>query len=133
MQKFLVLFLFSIAFLNGSENTMRNHEMVETPPYLYKVLSYELWQQSQNKQTLALPPEDDAFIHFSTDAQLERIITKFWANVPKYAVLKVNASKLKGEMTYETNPGGTAKYYHLYHGAIPLDAVVECTIVDSNK
>lgn len=94
----------------------------ETPKYLYKVLSIENWKASKNN--VKLSKDDSAFIHFSTEDQLERIISKYWAQ-SDYVVLKIDTKKLPGKMVYEANPGGQNKYFHLYDGFIPLDAVVD--------
>ncbi len=99
-----------------------------TPKFLYKVLSYSLWEQSLGKEALLLPEEDEAFVHFSTQEQLERILVKYWANVRKYVVLKIDPSRLTGELVLESNRGGSTKYYHLYNGSIPLKAVIESSI-----
>lgn len=40
-------------------------------------------------------------------------------------ILKINTSKLIGEMVFESNPGGVAKYYHLYRGYIPFESILE--------
>lgn len=95
------------------------------PKYLFKVLSYSLWEQSLGKEALMLPPEDDAFIHLSTHEQLERILVKFWAHIPKYMILKIETKKLPGELVFETNPNGSTKYYHLYNGHIPRLSIVD--------
>jgi uncharacterized protein (DUF952 family) len=100
-----------------------------TPQYLYKVLSVENWKESQSAQSLKLSKDDEAFIHFSRDDQLERITAKYWAKSPEYIVLKIDTSKLTGKMVYEVNPGGVSKYYHLYDGSIPLESVSESTNV----
>lgn len=100
-------------------------EMEPTPQYLYKVLSAEDWKASHAQTQLQLPSADSDFIHFSRVDQLERILTKYWNDSPEYYVLKIDVSQLSGELVFEVNPGGTAKYYHLYNGSIPLHAVVE--------
>jgi len=100
---------------------------MQPPKHLYKVLAYNLWQASLGKDALILPPEDDAFIHLSTQEQLERILVKFWGNVRKYVVLKIDPKLLEGKLVFESNPGGKTLYYHLYAGRIPNKAVVECT------
>jgi len=97
----------------------------EGPQFLYKVLSSEDWKASQDKEVLQLPSADDAFIHLSKEDQLDRLIQKYWSNVSEFYVLKIDTSQLPGDLVFEVNPGGTAKYYHLYNGSIPLDAVVE--------
>jgi uncharacterized protein (DUF952 family) len=101
----------------------------EAPSYLYKVLSVENWKKSQSDLTVTLSADDKDFIHFSQEDQLERITSKYWASAPEYVVLKVDTSKLSGKLVFETNPGGTSKYYHLYEGSIPLEAIAESKVV----
>jgi uncharacterized protein (DUF952 family) len=103
--------------------THQGENMEVMPAHLYKIVSPEDFQESQNQENLKLAEVDREFIHFSTDEQLERILQKYWSNRP-YHVLKVDVLQLPGEMKFETNPGGVAKYYHLYNGAIPMKAIV---------
>lgn len=111
------------------------HHLVEemAPRYLYKIVSSEDWKESQCKESLKLTDDDHDFIHFSTESQLNRIAEKYWGNVPKYIILKVDTTKIPGEMVFEANPGGSNKYYHLYNGSIPLSAVIESKLVISNQ
>lgn len=95
-----------------------------TPSFLYKILSTEDWKLSQEDSVLHLSSADTDFIHFSRQDQLDRILTKYWAGL-ECVVLKIDVSKLPGNLVFEANPGGAAKYYHLYDGNIPLTAVVE--------
>lgn len=99
------------------------------PKYLYKILSYRNWQSTLGTNVVALSGNDDEFIHFSTEGQVDKIIEKYWAGASQYAVLKIDAQKLQGILKYEANPGGTNKYYHLYDGFIPIDAILEAKIV----
>lgn len=99
------------------------------PPYLYKILSLRNWQATQSRKAFQLPAEDDLFIHFSTEEQVESVIKKYWADAPQFAILKIDANKLKGKLAFETNQGGTTQYYHLYDGFIPFDSIVESKIV----
>ncbi len=101
--------------------------------YLYKIVSKEHWQESQKQKVLSLSSDDDAFIHFSKEDQLQRICDKYWAHVPEYMVLKVDTAKLPGDMVFEANPGGTAKYYHLYNGSIPFEAVISSKVIKSKN
>ena len=101
----------------------------DMPKQLYKILSLRHWQATQSRKALVLSSEDDAFIHFSMEDQLDRILTKYWSDKPQYVVLKIDTNKLQGNLVYETNPGGSAKYYHLYQGHIPFDAIVEAKVV----
>lgn len=101
---------------------------VQTPEYLYKILSYRHWKATERRCVVATPKEDDPFIHLSTADQLSRILEKYWPDAPQYVVLKIDPSRVEGEMKFETNPGGTTRYYHLYNGCIPIQAVVEATV-----
>lgn len=107
-------------------------QSTEVPAYLYKVISIKNWENSQDQACVVLSAEDDAFIHFATLEQLERITNKYWANIPSFVILKIETAKLPGELLLEANLGGENKYYHLYKGGIPLEAVVE-SIYGSGK
>ncbi len=130
MTSILITAFLSLATL-PVETSITKAEIVQqqTPQYLYKVLSLENWEASQSALSLQLSKDDDAFIHFSRDDQLERITSKYWANASEYIVLKVETAKLAGKLVYEANPGGTSQYYHLYDGSIPLEAIAESKTV----
>jgi uncharacterized protein (DUF952 family) len=98
--------------------------------YLYKIVSPEEWGSSQGERHLVISAFDKAFIHLATEDQLSRIVEKFW-NGKSYLVLKLDPQKLIGRLVHEANPGGTSKYYHLYDGSIPMDAVVD--LVDGGE
>ncbi len=100
-----------------------------TPQYLYKVLSVEDWKESQGMESVKLAAADHDFIHLSTEDQLNRIVEKYWGNVPEYVVLKIDTTKILGKLVFEANPGGNNKYYHLYNGSIPLSAVVKSNTI----
>lgn len=102
---------------------------MQVPKYLYKILSFRNWQATLNGKVVALSADDRIFIHLSTEDQCERIIAKYWSDAPQYTVLKIDTGMLQGDMRYEVNEGGTTKYYHLYHGFIPIEAIVESRIV----
>lgn len=90
-----------------------------TPEHLYKVVSHEQWQTSLDQQKIVLSSMDDDFIHLAKEDQVAHIVRKFWGN-GDYIVLKLDSKKLIGHLIYETNPGGSTQYYHLYKGSIPL-------------
>ncbi len=98
----------------------------EIPTYLYKVVSMDDWGKAC--KTIHLSSIDDAFIHLSTEEQLDKIIEKYWADVSEYVVLKIVTTKLVGNLVLEANTGGVNKYYHLYNGSIPLNAIVEMKV-----
>ena len=130
-----IAYLCAVSFsLVGNEKPATTKEIKEeetnqSPQYLYKILSLRNWQATQTRKTAQLSAEDDAFIHFSTQDQLQRIIGKYWADAPQLVILKIDSKKLEGRLVFETNPGGTAKYYHLYDGIIPFNSIVESKIV----
>jgi uncharacterized protein (DUF952 family) len=94
------------------------------PEHLYKILSPEEWKESQLQKHVIHSSMDTDFIHLSTEAQLAPIAQKYWNN-KDHIILKLISKKLTGRLAYETNPGGVNRYYHLYDGNIPLEAVVE--------
>ncbi len=117
----LIFFLMLIAW-----GTM---DALPTPKYLYKILSYRNWQSTLGTKVVVLSGNDDEFIHFSTEAQVDRIIEKYWGDASQYVMLKIDAQKLQGELKYEANSSGVNKYYHLYEGFIPIQAILEAKIV----
>lgn len=122
---FLVMCLSGVLSVHGTEQLQQKLGVEMTPQYLYKVLSIDDWQESQGQESVKLAAADRDFIHLSTESQLNRIVEKYWGDVPEYVVLKIDTKKMPGKLVYEANPGGNNKYYHLYHGSIPLSAVVE--------
>jgi|SRR5579862_2516774 len=126
---FLLCLVFVSSYAKENFSHKDNMESVHAPQYLYKIVSLRLWHATQNRNNVTLSAEDDAFIHFSTEDQLERIIDKFWSEVPQYVILKIETAKVTGEWAYETNPGGTTRFYHLYKGFIPINAIAEAKIV----
>jgi len=120
--------------LFGNEKLISNkeltvNEMNQSPQYLYKILSLRNWQATQSRKTVQLSAEDNAFIHFSTEDQLERIVRKYWTDAPQLVILKIDSTKLQGRLAFETNAGGSTKYYHLYDGFIPFNSILESKIV----
>jgi len=126
-------FLLCLVFLSSyaKENSLYKDQMepISTPQFLYKIMSLRYWHASQSRNNVTLSAEDDAFIHFSTEDQLEKTIAKFWSQIPQYVILKIETGKLAGKWAFETNPGGTTQYYHLYNGFIPMKSIAEAKIV----
>lgn len=100
-----------------------------TPQYLYKILPVENWKKNRGMDSAKLTDADQDFIHFAREDQLDRIVGKYWDKVPEYVILKIDIAKLPGKLIFEANPGGENKYYHLYGGSIPLEAVIESKII----
>jgi pimeloyl-ACP methyl ester carboxylesterase len=103
------------------------HEENKIPEYLYKVISTEQWQKSQSQKTMDLSTDDAPFIHLAQEDQLERIIIKYWSHSAECVIVTIRTNTLPGRLAFETNPGGSNKYYHLYDGFIPMSSVVGVT------
>lgn len=115
MKRLLFLMIMSIiSCMNASESV------------LYHLISPEDWKE----QTVVAT--DDPFIHLATEQQLSKITAKFWEG-KDYVLLTVDPKRLTGRLVYEANPGGTAKYYHLYDGGIPIEAVLDAKIVRAEQ
>jgi len=99
------------------------------PPFLYKIISSTHWQATQRVNAVRLSADDNAFIHFSKEDQLERILDKYWADAEQVVILKIATEKLQGKLVYEVNPGGSTRYYHLYEGFIPFSSIAESKII----
>jgi uncharacterized protein (DUF952 family) len=103
-----------------------------TPKYLYRIVSPEEWEKSKGQQVLETSSLNENFIHLATKEQLPHIAKKFWNN-KDYVILTLDTKKLIGRLVYETNPGATTLYYHLYEGNIPLDAVIDASMMHGNR
>jgi uncharacterized protein (DUF952 family) len=131
MRKFAITALVMCAILqtmtscskSNSPSQGQNAEEAK-PKYLYKILTVEEWEAS-NKGVVQLPSADKDFIHLAKANQLRPIISKYWMKVPVFYIIKLDTAKLPGKLAYEKNPAGSTKYYHLYNGSIPLNAVVK--------
>lgn len=131
-----LLFITAICFLCGTLSTIQGlngfsenrEEEKMTPHYLYRIVSTEDWQKSQEQKQVVTSAIDKDFIHLSTEEQVPQTAQKFWKG-KDYVILKLDSKKLDGRLVYETNPGGATRYYHLYDGKIPLEAVVNSKVV----
>lgn len=149
----ILKFLASSLFLSYSSNLSAQENRVDQPPatlerqetkmipankensaprYLYRIVSPEEWQKSKEQRVLETTPFDKNFIHLATKDQLPHIAQKFWNN-KDYIILTLDTKKLIGHLVYETNPGGTTFYYHLYEGSIPLDAVLDASLMHNRS
>jgi uncharacterized protein (DUF952 family) len=120
--KFLLLLLGLCPFC--SLNASAPEE--EMPPqHLFKILSLGEWKESQGQPYVRLSSYDIHFIHLCTEAQIERIINKFYGNEEQVIIIKLATPKLPGKLVKEKNPGGLMKYYHLYDGSIPMNCIID--------
>ena len=107
-------------------NFLSKELIMDRPDKLYKITTPENWEASQSQDTLSLEPQDitNGFIHFSREDQVDYVLDRFYKDKP-YVVLVIDPNLLKGRLVYEYNSKKTDKYYHIYDGSIPLDAVTE--------
>ncbi|MCP5508290.1 MAG: DUF952 domain-containing protein [Chlamydiales bacterium] len=127
---FLFFFLLAVLVSCANNEDFQKNESevtIETPKYLYKILTRENWEKSCT--VVSLSKADTDFIHLATEEQLARIISKFWSGASEYVILKLETERLPGELVHESNPGGKNKYYHLYQGTIPLGAIIELKVI----
>ena len=132
-QLFLTTLALTIPVLNHGASMHKEKETLleateATPAVLYKIISVEHWQQSQGKELVMLAPEDNNFIHFAKEDQFQKVATKYWSNKP-YVLLMVDVIKLTGSLVFESNTPTGTKYYHMYNGSIPMNAVISSKLV----
>jgi uncharacterized protein (DUF952 family) len=90
---------------------------------IFKIITLDQWEQSQEQDYIALSARDEEFIHFAEKDDITRIAHEFFAGYEELVVLSVDIKKLPGDLVREDNPGGRRKFYHLYNGSIPKSAV----------
>ena len=117
MRKFLLAFSLLLLSVQSFAN-------VPTPHFLYKILSPAAWTESQGMQSAVINSPEETYILLTREDQLTHLLDKNWANIPA-VVLKVDASKLVGDLVFEEDATESGEYYHLYNGQIPQDAVIE--------
>jgi len=122
-----ILSSMSLYGLNANTKTDMN-----VPKYLYIIVSPEVWEKSSEVGKLVLPSHHDPFIHLAKEDQVSHVTEKFWSG-SDYYLLKIKTDGLIGRLVYETNPGGSNRYYHLYDGEIPLAAISEVEFVKSGS
>lgn len=112
--------------ISGGEETLifDQAEEISLPQYLYLILSEEDWKQSQQLNKLVLSKEHEQFIHLAQKEQIQRVVDKFFKE-SNPIVLTIDVKKMSGRLVYEVNPGGANKYFHLYKGSIPFEAIVK--------
>ena len=96
----------------------------KVPEFLYRILALEDWDRLKDTPVLK---DENPFVHLSTKDQLERVLKKFW-DKKSHVVLKLEASKVVGELKLEPQQNGFDHFFHLYDGYIPTEAVRSAVI-----
>lgn len=137
--KYWILMVLAISFVfsfhGAAENYKENSicglgvDMEKVvPEFLYKIASIQQWEDSLQADHLILLAADHDFIHLAKEDQVAGITKKYWNNTD-YILLKLRVDALLGKLVLEANPGGVTKYYHLYEGTIPKQAIVEHILI----
>ncbi len=105
------------------------YEIIETPKYLYKIVSPEQWKASEQQQLLMLSADDASSIRLLKEDEIGRTVHYLKKTNTPHVILKIKSSKLIGRLVFEPKPGGSSKQYHLYDGQIPMNAIVEFKVV----
>jgi|GEM_PF-1189946 len=124
--------LHATTHLTEKESSVITKPSDAMPEFLYKILPVDKWEASKAQKSLVLTSDDDTFVHFSKEDQYQKVADKFWKD-KSYVLLKITAAKLKGALILEANRPGGDKYWHLYDGSIPLEAVVEFTLIEAQR
>jgi uncharacterized protein (DUF952 family) len=91
---------------------------------IYKICRSHEWAAAERDGVFRGSPDDqrDGFIHFSTAAQLEGTVEKYFAGQPGLLLIAINADALGAALKWEPSRGG-ALFPHLY-GDLSLAAVL---------
>jgi uncharacterized protein (DUF952 family) len=94
-------------------------------PSIYKIVPTSLWREAEGKGVFDGAPVDlaDGYIHFSTAAQVEETAAKHFAGQTDLLLVRVDADRLGGALTWEPSRGG-ALFPHLY-GKLHLPDVAD--------
>ena len=90
---------------------------------IYKIVPAPLWREAEEAGAFRGAPVDlaDAYIHFSTAAQIAETAAKHFAGQRDLLLVAVEAEALGEALRYEPSRGG-ALFPHLYE-TLPLSAV----------
>jgi uncharacterized protein (DUF952 family) len=92
--------------------------------FIYHIVLPEVWKQFEGKPSYrAASLETEGFIHCSYEQQLPVVLRRYYRNVEKVLILKLDTAKLRSKLVEEPSTGGEI-YPHLY-GRLNFDAVVD--------
>lgn len=92
--------------------------------YIYKLVAEDEWLNLKQTGIFygSLFDQNDGFIHFSDESQLEETARKHFRGVSDLILFAVDPPHLGADLKYEVSRGG-ALFPHLY-AALPIRAVV---------
>lgn len=98
-------------------------EQYKSPMLIFKIVHREEWRaaEAEGRYQGSAKDKADGFLHFSTDEQLMRTLTRYYAHADDLVLVAVDADSLGDALKYEPSTAG-ALYPHLY-GNLSLSAV----------
>ena len=92
---------------------------------LYKIIAAAHWRAAEHDGIFRGAADDlrDGFIHFSTAAQVEETVAKYFSGQDDLLLISVDGARLGGALKWEPSRGG-ALFPHLY-GELALSAVTK--------
>ncbi len=93
--------------------------------FIYHITTKKLWEEAQkighfDSDTLVT----EGFIHCSTEAQVEGVLTRYYQGQVGLLKLKIEKSKVNRPLIFELAGSINEVFPHI-HGALNLDAIVE--------
>ena len=90
--------------------------------FIYHIVLPEKWEQIKGQSSYSADSLDtEGFIHCSYDHQLSGVLQRYYSEVDKIVVLKIDIAELTSKLVSEPSTGGEV-YPHIY-GPINMDAV----------
>ena len=107
--------------------------MNNTPEYIYKIATYEQWQEALSSGVFKGAPIDltDGYIHFSTAEQAQETAQKHFSNQKNLKLVKVATAPLGSALKWEVSRGG-ALFPHLYSDLKTSDALTVFDLKDND-
>ncbi len=96
---------------------------------IYHIADAADWQRALELGTYRISTrgttlEQEGFIHASTHSQVARVAHRFYRDAENLVVLAADTERIQPEIRYESAPGSTELYPHIY-GPLNVDAVLE--------
>jgi uncharacterized protein (DUF952 family) len=88
----------------------------------YHIILPSVWEQFQGQEEYVSETfEQEKFIHFSTDIQVQDTLTRYYDHVNEILILKIDGEPLKDKIKFELAPNGD-EFPHLY-APLPIQQV----------
>lgn len=99
---------------------------------IYHIVTAETWHNFEGQTTyVAESLHTEGFIHCcSNQAQIEGVLSRFYAGVPNLLLLHIDDQKLTSELKYEAATDVDDLFPHVF-GAINQDAIIKVTTLYS--